>query len=137
MAGNNNKKFLFRQPGLDPDVDQPQFLPHDVKEWFDQFGKLVRGASGYSIEDGMIGSGFGNGFPGGMSGESPGGEYNVPDIKYDTSPIPGLTAKQPFINAVVEQRVVQDPQGTATVSVTFDIGPEQDNMRYELRLSKA
>lgn len=135
MAGNNNKKYLFRQPALDPDYDQQEFLPKDVADWFDNYRESTRGpgARNAAIGSEFLGGfdGTQNGFPGGMD------TYDGPDTPYDreTRP-PGLTAKQPQILSVVNQQVVQDPQGGATITVTFDIGPEQDNMRYELRISK-
>lgn len=134
MAGNNNKKYLFRQPALDPEVDQQEFLPRDIADWFDPYRTSGRGpgANGATIDGVFVDSPDSrNGFPGGYSNE--GSQEQLPP--YYPNP-PGLTAAQPQILAVVNQQVVQDPQG-ATVTVTFDIGPDQDNMRYELRLTKA
>jgi hypothetical protein len=130
MAGNNNKKYLFRQPALDPDVDQQEFLPRDVADWFDNFRNGPTRGNFTTSEFGGFSDGQ-NGFPGGYEEW----DHEIPPYDTETRP-PGLTAKQPQVLSVVSQQVVQDPQGGATITVTFDIGPEQDNMRYELRLTK-
>lgn len=132
MSGNNNKKFLFRQPGLDPESDQYEYLPKDVAEWLDPYAISGRGAG---ANGGTVGSGFisiddisNSDFPGTTEPTDPMIQY-VPDV-------PGLTAKPVQVLSVVRQEVKQDPQGGATVTVTLSIGPEQDNMEYELRLTK-
>jgi len=131
MAGNNNKKFFFREPGLDPNKDKVENLPREVAEWLDPTTMASKGSGGPGgtvsyIDLDAVGAGQ---FPQGPVQTSATANDYIPDI-------PGLKAKQPQVLAVVDQQVVQDPQGTATVTATFSIGPEQDSMEYELRLTK-
>lgn len=133
MSGNNNKKFLFRQPGLDPELDNYEQLPRDIAEWLDPNAVSSRGAG---AQGGNAGSGLiflddigtGSALPPDTGAQEPVVPY-VPDV-------PGLTARAVSVLSVVRQEVKQDPQGGATVTVTLSIGPEQDNMEYELRLTK-
>lgn len=133
MAGNNNKKFFFREPGLDPNKDKVENLPREVAEWLDPTTMASKGSGGPGgtvayVDLDALGVG-GGGFP----------STNQPapsDVNVYIPDVPGLKAKQPQILSVVDQQVVQDPQGTATVTATFSIGPEQDSMEYELRLTK-
>lgn len=134
MAGNNNRNVFFRLPGLDPERDQQEYLPFDIAEWFDKYRTTGRGAGapGAVIDGIFVGDPEAtNQFPPGFKGE--GAQEQLPIYM---QPGPGLTAKQPQVIDIVSQKVVQDAQGNATVTVTFSIGPEQDNMKYELRLSK-
>ena len=132
MSGNNNKKFLFRQPALDPERDQYENLPKDIAEWLDPYATSGRGAG---ANGGNAGSGFVSG-DGGSSVDFP--EYTPPTTEFVpyVPVVPGTTAVQPEILSVARQEVKQDPQGGATITVTLSIGPEQDNMEYELRLTK-
>lgn len=139
MAGNNNKKFFFREPGLDPSVDKVENLPKQIAEWLDPAmfqasGSASTGGSVRSIDlDGAWAGTTGTaGFPGSGGHDRP---YTTEIVDY-VPDIPGLKAKQPQIISVVDQQVVQDPQGTSTITATFSIGPEQDSMEYELRLTK-
>lgn len=133
MAGHNNKKFLFRSPDLRVDIDTPLNLPKDVADWLDPNAKSgngagARGGSGAVTNGDGSSSGAANGFPvDPMYADNVWDEYVVNE--------PGLTARQPEIMGIVKQEVKQDPQGGATITVTVSIGPEQDDMEYELRLT--
>jgi hypothetical protein len=132
MSGNNNKKYLFRQPALDPERDQYEHLPKDIAEWLDPYATSGRGAG---AQGGNAGAGF---VSGDVGSDSDFPEYIPPTtvfVPYNPE-VPGTTAKQPEIISVIRQEVKQDPQGGATITVTLAIGPEQDNMEYELRLTK-
>lgn len=137
MAGNNNKKVFFRQPGLNPEVDQQAFLPVDIAKWLNQFqndpGRVAEALASILGDNWAADGGDPNQFPAGFASKV--SEHEI--LPYDKTKGPGLTAKQPQILDIVSQKVVQDPQGNATITVVLSIGPEQDNMRYEIRLSKA
>lgn len=132
MSGNNNKKFLFRQPALDPERDQYENLPKDIAEWLDPYATSGRGAG---ANGGNAGSGFVSGDGGSVLELPPDLGARDAVVPY-VADVPGLTAKPVEILSVVKQEVKQDPQGGATITVTLAIGPEQDNMEYELRLTK-
>lgn len=129
--GNNNKRYLFRQPALDPEVDQSEFLPYDITLWFNpnlESGRIAGGGLIF-VDDISVGGGPGNQL----------------DTDYHTTPSdppyipnpPGITAKQPQVISVIKQEVRHDPQGTAYVTVTFSIGPEDSDIEYELKVTKA
>lgn len=132
MAGNNNKKSLFRLPGLDPEVDQYEHLPVDIAAWLDKNAISGRGPG---ARGGNEGGGF---FYSDGAGPENGLGYSGTDNPYVPyfPEIPGLTAKTPEVGGIVKQEVKQDPQGNATITVTFSLGPDQENMDYELRLTK-
>jgi hypothetical protein len=133
MAGNNNKKSLFRLPGLDPEVDQYELLPVDIAAWLDKNAISGRGpgARGGNEGDGF----FYPGEPGAGNPIDYGAGAQTPNYPY-VPEVPGLTAKTPEVGGIVKQEVKQDPQGNATITVTFSLGPDQENMDYELRLTK-
>lgn len=136
MAGNNNKKFFFREPGLDPSVDKVENLPKQIAEWLDpaMFQASGSASTGGSVQSIDLDSAWaGTGFPGASDINRGPADPTIRDYVPD---VPGLTAKQPQVMGIVDQQVVQDPQGTSTVTATFSIGPEQDSMEYELRLTK-
>ncbi len=134
MAGHNNKKFLFRQPGLTPDFDTPLNLPRDIADWLDpnavsSEGAGARGGSGsvaYGDISGQVREGIEDFF---------GTDFSYNDYEIFVPTEPGLTALQPEIMGIVKQEVKQDPQGGATITVTVSIGPEQGDMEYELRVT--
>lgn len=133
MAGNNNSKFLFRNPGID--LKSLSQLPVDLAAWLN--GIPSGGGSG-----GRDNSSGGASISGGGSGDGSNSAFPLDYYNHEYGELyegggPGLTALQPQILAVSKQEVVQDPQGNATVTVTLSIGPEQENMEYELRLTKA
>lgn len=129
MAGHNNKKFLFRQPGLQPDFDTPENLPRDIADWLDQYATSGRGEGAHG------GSGSVSSIDGVDLGPFQDIDFSYNDYEIFIPTEPGLTALQPEILGIVKQEVKQDPQGGATITVTFSIGPEQGDMVYELRLT--
>ena len=122
---DKNSKFFFRSEDIESDSDSWIDVPEDLA-W-----AVEPGNSKPKARQGAGGGGSGNGPLAGGDNSNVDQGYTNPDHYPDTR------IDTPVIQGIISQEVSQDPEGKATIDVTFAVTDlRQSSVEWELRITR-